>query len=114
MTGIVTTAAGNVPCENKRWCPHAQDALHAARSAPAIGGHRFERAPQLPARGVRPPQGGPAQLRRLWTEGQDRQGRPDFGAYLAGRTAYAAMINPARGRRLRELFGHILRSNEKT
>jgi hypothetical protein len=39
--------------------------------------------------------------------GQNRTGHADFRAYLAGRVAYVAMINPARARRLRELFERI-------
>jgi hypothetical protein len=39
--------------------------------------------------------------------GQNREGRPDFRSYLAGRVAYFGMINPARGRRLRELLERI-------
>ncbi len=38
---------------------------------------------------------------------QNRDGRADFRAWLAGKIAYAGMINPARGRRLRELFARI-------
>ena len=34
----------------------------------------------------------------------NRDGRADFRGHLAGRVAYVAMINPARGQRLRELF----------
>jgi hypothetical protein len=40
-------------------------------------------------------------------ESQNRDGHADFRAYLAGRVAYAAWLNPARGRRLRELFDRI-------
>jgi hypothetical protein len=40
-------------------------------------------------------------------QGQDREGHADFRAHLAGRVAYAAMINPSRGRRLQELFDRI-------
>jgi hypothetical protein len=38
---------------------------------------------------------------------QNREGRADFRSYLAGRIAYVAMINPSRGRRLRDLFERI-------
>jgi hypothetical protein len=38
---------------------------------------------------------------------QNREGHPDFRGHLAGRIAYAAMINPARGQKLRELFDRI-------
>jgi hypothetical protein len=38
---------------------------------------------------------------------QNRDGHADFRAHLAGRVAYAAWLNPARGRRLRELFERI-------
>lgn len=40
-------------------------------------------------------------------QGQDRENRPDFRAWLAGRVAYATMVNPARGARLRRLFDVI-------
>jgi hypothetical protein len=39
--------------------------------------------------------------------GQNREGRPDFRAYLAGKIAYLAMIHPERGRRLRALFERV-------
>jgi hypothetical protein len=39
--------------------------------------------------------------------GENRERRPDFRAYLAGRVAYFAMINPSRGQRLRALFERI-------
>ncbi len=38
---------------------------------------------------------------------QDRVGRPDFRAHLAGRVAYVASIHPERGRRLKALFDRI-------
>jgi RNA-directed DNA polymerase len=38
---------------------------------------------------------------------QNRQGRMDFRAYLAGKVAHAAAINPSRGRKLWELFDRI-------
>jgi hypothetical protein len=38
---------------------------------------------------------------------QNRDGRADFRAYLAGRIAYIAMIHPERGWRLRHLFEKI-------
>jgi hypothetical protein len=38
---------------------------------------------------------------------QNRENHPDFRAYLAGRIAYVAMHNPARGRRLRDRFEQI-------
>jgi hypothetical protein len=38
---------------------------------------------------------------------QNRAGHADFRAHLAGRVAYAAMINPSRGQRLRDLFKRI-------
>jgi hypothetical protein len=38
---------------------------------------------------------------------QNREGRADFRAYLAGRIAYVAMLNPARGQRLRAWFERI-------
>jgi hypothetical protein len=40
-------------------------------------------------------------------DGQNRDGHADFRAHLAGRVAHAAWLNPARGRRLRELFERI-------
>jgi RNA-directed DNA polymerase len=38
---------------------------------------------------------------------QNRDGHADFRGHLAGRIAYATMLNPARGRRLRALFDRI-------
>jgi hypothetical protein len=38
---------------------------------------------------------------------QNRDGHPDFRAHLRGRIAYVEMLNPARGRRLREWFSRI-------
>lgn len=38
---------------------------------------------------------------------QNRDGRPDFRAHLAGKVAHVAMVNPARGRRLWVLFDRI-------
>jgi hypothetical protein len=38
---------------------------------------------------------------------QNRAGRPDFRAHLAGRVAHVARLNPARGRRLRALFERV-------
>jgi hypothetical protein len=39
--------------------------------------------------------------------GQNRDGHEDFKAHLAGQVAFLAMVHPARGRRLRELFARI-------
>jgi hypothetical protein len=39
---------------------------------------------------------------------QNRQGHADFRTHLAGRIAYVAMINPARGRRLRAVFDRVM------
>ena len=39
--------------------------------------------------------------------GQDRDGHADFRGHLAGRVAYVAMLNPARGQKLRALFDRI-------
>jgi hypothetical protein len=38
---------------------------------------------------------------------QNREGRADFRAHLAGRVAYVALLNPNRGRRLRALLDRI-------
>jgi hypothetical protein len=38
---------------------------------------------------------------------QNRAGHADFQAHLAGRIAYVTQINPARGRKLRDLFEQI-------
>jgi hypothetical protein len=38
---------------------------------------------------------------------QNRDGHADFRGHLAGRLAYVAMLNPARGQRLRALFDQI-------
>jgi hypothetical protein len=40
-------------------------------------------------------------------QGQNREGVPDFRAVLAGKVAYAAMVNPARGAKLRRIFEQI-------
>jgi RNA-directed DNA polymerase len=39
--------------------------------------------------------------------GQDRGGQPDFRAHLLGRIAHVAVINPARGERLKRIFDRI-------
>jgi hypothetical protein len=39
--------------------------------------------------------------------GQNREGRADFRAHLAGRIAHLAQFHPSRGRRLRDLFDRI-------
>jgi RNA-directed DNA polymerase len=44
---------------------------------------------------------------RFGATSQNRAGVPDFRAHLAGRLAHLARLNPARGRRLRELFDRI-------
>jgi hypothetical protein len=44
---------------------------------------------------------------RLGPRTQNRAGLADFRAHLAGRVAHAAMLNPARGARLRGLFDSI-------
>jgi hypothetical protein len=38
---------------------------------------------------------------------QNRDGRPDFRAYLLGRIAYVGLIHPARGAKLRRLFEQV-------
>jgi hypothetical protein len=38
---------------------------------------------------------------------QNRDGRPDFRGHLLGRVAYVGLLNPARGAKLRRLFGQI-------
>ncbi|NHZ97250.1 hypothetical protein [Massilia sp. CCM 8734] len=40
-------------------------------------------------------------------QGQDRENRPDFRAWLAGKVAYVTMVNPQRGARLQGLFDAI-------
>ncbi len=42
---------------------------------------------------------------------QNRAGHADFRAHLAGRIAHAAWLNPARGRRLQELFAQVAWEN---
>jgi hypothetical protein len=44
---------------------------------------------------------------RLGPESQNRDGRAFFRAYLLGRISYVAMINPAKGQRLRGIFERI-------
>jgi hypothetical protein len=46
--------------------------------------------------------------------GQNREGRTDFRAHLAGRVAHLAAINPVRGRKLRALFDRIAWPTEGT
>jgi RNA-directed DNA polymerase len=41
-------------------------------------------------------------------EGQNREGRDNFRAWLGGRVAHMRMVNPGRGERLRKLFGEIV------
>lgn len=41
---------------------------------------------------------------RFGLDGQNRDGHPDFRRHLEGRVAWAAALNPAAGRRLRELL----------
>ena len=41
-------------------------------------------------------------------DSQNRDGRPNFRAYLLGRIAYVAQLNPTRGWRLRSLFDRIV------
>jgi hypothetical protein len=43
---------------------------------------------------------------------QNREGRSDFRAHLAGQIGYVSMLNPGRGRRLRALFEGISWGNE--
>ena len=45
--------------------------------------------------------------RRHGPTSQNRENHPDFRAHLTGRIAFVEQINPARGRRLRELFEGI-------
>jgi len=40
-------------------------------------------------------------------ERQNRAGHEDFHSHLRGQVAFVEMINPAKGRRLRELFEQI-------
>ena len=44
---------------------------------------------------------------RLGPESQNREGRPRFRAHLEGRVAFVEMINPSKGRRLREILERI-------
>ncbi len=44
---------------------------------------------------------------RLGPESQNREGRPRFRAHLEGRVAFVEMINPSKGKRLREIFERI-------
>lgn len=44
---------------------------------------------------------------RFGPQGQNRADHADFRAHLAGRVAYLASLNPARGGRLRDLFDRI-------
>jgi hypothetical protein len=44
---------------------------------------------------------------RNGVESQNRDGRPDFRSHLQGRVAFVEMINPAKGKRLRNIFEQI-------
>lgn len=44
---------------------------------------------------------------RYGPEGQNRESHPDFRAHLAGRIAYVALLNPARGEKLKQIFARI-------
>jgi hypothetical protein len=44
---------------------------------------------------------------RLGPEGQNREGHPAFREHLLGRIGFVEGVNPARGRRLREMFARI-------
>ena len=44
---------------------------------------------------------------RLGPKGQNREDHPDFRAYLAGRIAFVAMLNPQRARKLWPIFDRI-------
>jgi RNA-directed DNA polymerase len=47
-------------------------------------------------------------------ESQNREGRPDFRAYLLGRIAHIAFVNPARGQKLTAISRHIVWSSSAT
>jgi hypothetical protein len=44
---------------------------------------------------------------RLGPQSQNREGRPDYRAFLGGKVAYVSMVNPARGAKLQRLFNAI-------
>ena len=44
-------------------------------------------------------------------ESQNRERRPDFRSHLQGRVSFVEMINPARGKRLRDIFDRIQWNN---
>ena len=44
---------------------------------------------------------------RLGPASQNREGRPRFRAHLEGRVAFVEMINPNKGKRLREILERI-------
>jgi hypothetical protein len=44
---------------------------------------------------------------RLGPESQNRDAHPDFRLHLEGRVGFVEMINPARGKRLRNIFEKI-------
>jgi RNA-directed DNA polymerase len=45
---------------------------------------------------------------RLGPATQNRDSRPDYRAHLEGRIAFVEMVNPSKGKRLREIFGKIV------
>ncbi|MEO7999600.1 MAG: reverse transcriptase family protein, partial [Gemmatimonadaceae bacterium] len=44
---------------------------------------------------------------RLGAAGQNRDGHPDFRAYLRGRVGWVTSVNPERGKRLQDIFERI-------
>jgi RNA-directed DNA polymerase len=44
---------------------------------------------------------------RYGAEGQNRERRPHFREHLEGRVGFVEMVNPEKGRRLREIFQRI-------
>jgi hypothetical protein len=45
---------------------------------------------------------------RYGPHSQNRDGHPDFRAYLEGRVSFVESLNPARGRKLRKIFDKII------
>jgi len=44
---------------------------------------------------------------RHGVQSQNREGRPEFRAHLKGRVAFAEMINPEKGKRLRAILERV-------
>ena len=79
----------------------------APQRAPARLRRRGQRAPQRPARRVRPPQGGPARRGATRPGGRKPRRPRRLPRAPAGRIAWVGQLHPARGERLQARFDAI-------